>query len=365
MATRRAIGTTPIIIGMVAIILVAAAGFLITTGQSSHSSSPNQTTASTIVVTSSASPSFTATSSLATTATCYGGKLPTNSSSSGTQTNRIVFNVTAAFDSWDWTSLSTFRVGSYTFVTKNPAAAPSTAGTTTFYLEPQLFFNVTNTQGQTQETSFTNFGGFNGQVWPPDMGLQATLFGGNVTIQWLFLCDNHSVFLEVTTTPSQGTNMTTGPSVVSLPQPPFVSCSLVPGISEVIVNGTTKCVVGPPIVVNDDGVVDFRNGTGVDLYANLTGSSFIAGTSYDTVVTLQATRFIFNAHGLIATFYPYQGRELFANGTVTTFPACAYSISTSTQYPRGTSGNGTVYFPAAGGGTVWFYPDGTCSETNG
>ena len=118
-----------------------------------------------------------------------------------------------------------------------------------------------------------------------------------------------------------------------------------------------------PIVVNDDGVVDFRNGTGVDLYANLTGSSFMGGgTTYDTVVTLQATRFIFNAHGLIATIYPYQGREIFANGTVTTFPTCAYPISTNTQYPRGTSGNGTVNFPAAGGGTVWFYPNGTCSR---
>jgi len=366
MATRRrAIGTTPIVIGVVAIILVAAAGILITTDLSSHSSPPNQTTASTIVVTSSASSSFTATSSLAATATCYGGTLPTNSSSTGTQTNRIVFNVTKAYDYWNWASPSTFRVGSYSVVTTNPAAAPSTPGTSTFYLEPQLFFNVTNNQGQTQETGFTNLGSFNGQVWPPDMGFQATLFGGNVTIQWLFLCDNHSVFLEVTTTSSQGTNTATGPSVVSLPQPQYVSCSLVPGISEVIVNGTTKCVVGPPIVVNDDGIVDFRNGTGVDLYANLTGSSFIGGTSYDTVVTLQATRFVFNAHGLIAIFYPYQGREVFANGTVTTFPACVYPISASAQYPRGTSGNGTVDFPGAGGGTVWFYPNGTCSKGDG
>ena len=200
MATRRrAMGTTSIIIGMVAVILVAAVGILITTDQSSHTSSPNQTTVSTIVVTKSPTPSITTTSISATTATCYGGTLPTNSSSSVTQINRIVFNVTQAFDSWNWTSLSTFRVGSYSFVTTNPAAAPSTPGTTTFYLEPQLFFNVTNDQGQTQETGFTNLGSFNGQVWPPDMGLQASLFGGNLAIQWLFLCGNHSVFLEVTT----------------------------------------------------------------------------------------------------------------------------------------------------------------------
>ena len=254
MATRRrAMGTTSIIIGMVAVILVAAAGILITSDQSSHTSSPNQTTVSTIIVTKSPSPSITTTSSTANAATCYGGTLPTNSSGSVTQTSRIVFNVTRAFDSWNWTSLSTFRVGTYSFITTNPAEEPSMAGTTTFYLEPQLFFNVTNNQGQTQNTGFANLGSFNGQVWPPDMGLQATLFGGNVTIQWLFLCDNHSVFLEVTTTSFQGTNTATGPSVVSLPQPPYVSCSLVPGISEVIVNGTTKCVVGPPSLLTRTG----------------------------------------------------------------------------------------------------------------
>jgi hypothetical protein len=196
----------------------------------------------------------------------------------------------------------------------------------------------------------------------------ATSLDGYVTVYYDI--DNGSVAVgsltaTITVVCPPSTTSTTGPSVVSLPQPPYVICSPVPGVSEVIVNGTTKCVGGPPIVVNNDGVVDFRNGTGIDLYANLTGSSFIGGTSYDTVVTLQATRFIFNAHGLIATIYPYQGKEIFANGAFTTFPACIYPISASTQYPRGTSGNGTVWFPAAGGGIVWFYPDGTCGETNG
>jgi len=195
MATRlRAIGTTPIIIGIVAVIAVAAVGVLITLDQSSRTSAPNQTTMSTIVVTASASPSYTTTYSSATTATCYGATLPVNSSSSAAQTTRIVFNVTRAYDSWNWKSLSTFTVGSYGF---DLVGSQNSQGTT--YLEPQVFINVTNDQGQTQKTGFTNLGSFNGQVWPPDMGLQATLFGGNVTIQWLFLCDNHSVFLEVTT----------------------------------------------------------------------------------------------------------------------------------------------------------------------
>jgi len=45
----------------------------------------------------------------------------------------------------------------------------------------------------------TDLGGFNGQVWPPDMSLEQTFFGGNVTIQWLFLCDSQSVLLDVRT----------------------------------------------------------------------------------------------------------------------------------------------------------------------
>jgi hypothetical protein len=90
--------------------------------------------------------------------------------------------------------LSTFKVGSYTFVTTNPATTPGVT-----QLEPQLFFNVTNSQGQMQTTSVTDLGGLNGQVWPPDMSLEQTLFAGNVTIQWLFLCNSQSVFLEVTT----------------------------------------------------------------------------------------------------------------------------------------------------------------------
>lgn len=128
---------------------------------------------------------------------CYQGAVPANASASGGQSTygRSVFNVTRDFDSWSWTSLSTFKVGSYAFVATNPAA---TAGVN--QLEPQLFFKVTNSQGQTQETSVTNLGDWNGQGWwPPDMSLEQTLFGGNVTIRWLFPCDGESVFLDVTT----------------------------------------------------------------------------------------------------------------------------------------------------------------------
>jgi hypothetical protein len=31
------------------------------------------------------------------------------------------------------------------------------------------------------------------------MSLEQTFFGGNVTLQWLFLCDGHNVFVEVVT----------------------------------------------------------------------------------------------------------------------------------------------------------------------
>jgi hypothetical protein len=142
-------------------------------------------------------------------------------------------------------------------------------------------------------------------------------------------------------------------------------CGTLPGVSEVTVNGVVKCVAGPPIIVNNDGRIDFRNGTVVDLHANLTASDFIGGSAYDTAVTSNATRFIFNAQGVIATIYPYQGREILANGTIKTFLTCAYPITTNIQLPKGEYGNGTVWFTAAGGGIVRFYPDGTCSPANG
>jgi hypothetical protein len=140
-------------------------------------------------------PSLITTSSSATAAACYGGTLPTNSSSLTTQTNRIVINVTQAFDSWNWKSLSTFTVGSYKF-----DLVGSQNSETTIYLEPQVFINVTDKQGKTQRTDMANLGSLNGNVWPPDLsGGPNALFGGHVTIQWLFPCNTHDVFLKVTT----------------------------------------------------------------------------------------------------------------------------------------------------------------------
>lgn len=135
-----------------------------------------------------------------------------------------------------------------------------------------------------------------------------------------------------------------------------------PGVSEITVNGVVKCVAGPPIIVNNDGRIDFRNGTVVDLHVNLTASGFMGGSTYDTVVTSNATRFIFNAHGIIATIYPYQGKEVFANGTIALFSICAYPINENLQIQsRGENANGTVWFTGANGGIVRFYPNGTCS----
>lgn len=197
-----AVGTMAIAVGIV--VASAIGGFLFLANQPNPSpitSSTQSTTVATSVITSVTSlvSSASTESGSATSSTfpaCYQGALPTNTSASAGQSafSRTVFNVTQEFDSWSWTSLSSFKVGPYTFVTTNPATAPGVT-----QLEPQLFFNATNSQGQVQRTSFTNLGGWNGQVWPPDMGLQATLFGGSVTIQWLFLCNGRSVFLEVTT----------------------------------------------------------------------------------------------------------------------------------------------------------------------
>ena len=128
---------------------------------------------------------------------CYSNALPTNSSGSAGQStlSRTVFNVTQEFNSWNWTPLSTFTVGSYTF-----NLVGSQNSQTTVYLEPQVFINVTNSQGQTERIDMTNLGNWNGQGWPPGLsGGPHVLFGANVTIQWLFPCNNHDVYLEVIT----------------------------------------------------------------------------------------------------------------------------------------------------------------------
>jgi len=195
MPSRTAVGTMAIVLGVAIVIAAGAVFFLTSQIMPSNQPMNSITSVKTIIVSNQSTASSSATTS-ATSETCYQGSVPTNSSASGSQSaySRTVFNVTQEFNSWSWTSLSTFKVGSYTFVTTNPATTPGVT-----MLEPQLFFNVTNSQGQTQTTSFTNLGGWNGQMWPPDMGLQATLFGGNVIIEWLFLCNSQSVFLEVTT----------------------------------------------------------------------------------------------------------------------------------------------------------------------
>jgi|GEM_PF-6345898 len=138
-----------------------------------------------------------------------------------------------------------------------------------------------------------------------------------------------------------------------------------PDESQIIVNGTTVCVNGPSMFVSNDGRVDFRNGSVVELHANMTGSAMILGLhGYDAVVVTNGTRFIFNASWVIATLYPYQGKEVFANGTITTFPPCIYPVSTNIK-ESGDLANGTVYFSGASGGIVRFYPNGTCSAANG
>jgi hypothetical protein len=128
---------------------------------------------------------------------CYPGAPPTNSSTSAIQStfSRAVLNVTQEFNSWNWTPLASFMAGSYTL-----NLAGSQNSQTTTYLEPQVFISATNGQGQTQKMDVTNLGNWNGQGWPPDLsGSPNVLFGGNVTIQRLFACDNYSVYLEVTT----------------------------------------------------------------------------------------------------------------------------------------------------------------------
>jgi hypothetical protein len=135
----------------------------------------------------------------------------------------------------------------------------------------------------------------------------------------------------------------------------------------VIVNHTVMCYGGNPRF-NDIGTggdeIDFENGTVVYIHGN-TNMAVLLGDGlygYLDVVLTNGTRFIVNASGVIATLYPYQGREVFDNGTIDTFPPCIYPATTNVE-GSGVSGNGTASFSYANGSTVKFYANGTCSAT--
>ena len=134
-----------------------------------------------------------------------------------------------------------------------------------------------------------------------------------------------------------------------------------PGVSVVTSNGIQKCVVGPPIVTYPDGRVDFRNGTVVDLHANLTGAALINGGANDTVILPNGTRFTFNSHGIIVTISPYQGRAVYSNGLIVDIPVCQHPIDPDLQLAHGVSANGSAWWTSADGQAVIFYPDGTSS----
>jgi hypothetical protein len=140
-----------------------------------------------------------------------------------------------------------------------------------------------------------------------------------------------------------------------------------PGVSVVTSDGVQICVVGPSIVVNPNGMVDFRNGTVVDLHANLTGAATIgdgrSGGRNDTVILPNGTRFIFNGRGVIEIISPYQGTAVYSNGTVMTFPICQYPFDPDLQLGGGLSGNGTAWWTSSSGTIVSFYPNGSCSES--
>ena len=203
MKSKRNATATNTTIGVLVIVVIAVTGVVfVSTGASSSSegstgltSGPSVTTIISTMGNASTGSSNSVTTS-ETTAQCDNGSLPTNSSSSsqGQVLSREVFNVTEEFDSWNWSSSSNFTVGPY-----KVDLVGSQNTNTSIYLEPEVLINVTNSQGQTQPTDMTNLGNFNGDIWPPDLsGGPNVLFGGNVTIQWLFPCNGQTVFLVVT-----------------------------------------------------------------------------------------------------------------------------------------------------------------------
>jgi hypothetical protein len=203
MKSKRNATATNTTIGVLVIVVIAVAGVVFVSTRASSSSEgstgltsgPSVTTIISTMGSASTGSSNSVTTS-ETTAQCDNGSLPTNSSSSSQRQvlSREVFNVTEEFSSWNWGSLSNFTVGSY-----EVDLVGSQNTNTSIYLEPEVLINVTNSQGQTQPTDMTNLGNFNGDTWPPDVsGGPNVLFGGNVTIQWLFPCNGQTVFLVVT-----------------------------------------------------------------------------------------------------------------------------------------------------------------------
>ncbi len=153
---------------------------------------------------------------------------------------------------------------------------------------------------------------------------------------------------------------------LSASQPCETSAGLaMPGVSVVTSNGVQKCMVGPPIVTYPDGRVDFRNGTVINLHANLTGAAVIgqggSGGRNDTVILPNGTRFTFNSNGIIVTLSPYQGKAVYSNGVVVDIPVCQYPIDPDLQLAHGVSANGSAWWTSADGQAVAFYPDGSCS----
>jgi hypothetical protein len=197
MAKRKAVAINTIAILIIVVVAIVAVAFISNGGASSSVGSSKSLTSapSVTTITSTEGSASTSSSNSVTTQECDNGSLPTNSSSSsdGQLLTRMVFNVTQAFDSWNWSSLSTFTVGSYKF-----ELVGSQNTQTKIYLEPEVLINVTNSQGQTQPTDMTDLGSFNGNTWPPELsGGPSILFSGSVTIQWLFPCNSQDVFLEI------------------------------------------------------------------------------------------------------------------------------------------------------------------------
>ena len=137
---------------------------------------------------------------------CFSGALPKNSTSLATQTTAetqtVLFNVTSEFKAGNWVSILgvPLSVLSYNFFAYSPNSS-----STYVQLEPQLFINVTNSQGNSaisQTASWTNLGSFEATQqnnWPPSLSPSQyqSLFNGNVMMRFFFTCGNQNVYFEI------------------------------------------------------------------------------------------------------------------------------------------------------------------------
>ena len=116
-------------------------------------------------------------------------------------------------------------------------------------------------------------------------------------------------------------------------------------------------------LVSNTGLARFPNGSTVRTGLTDVRGCYCVLDRTDWAVSSNGTRVLFNPKGVIATIYPFAGTEIFSNGTSFAFSPCQYQYPTSEIRGGGLAADGTAAFSYSNGMTVYFFANGTCSES--